>query len=157
VAKLIASRTGRRSVDTDARIARREGVSISEYFARFGEPAFRRRESRMLRNLKFDRDRIVDLGGGSVLDPDNGDRVRRKAVTFWICSDPGMSARRISDGSRPLLPAENSAEAAEAIFRKRIGAYARAADAVVLNDDGDDGSEAAAERIIDEMRRALGD
>lgn len=157
VANEIARRTGRRFIDTDARIELQAGISVSGYFARFGEPAFRRRESRMLRNLKFDRDRVVALGGGSVLDPDNGERVRRKAVTFWICSDPGRTARRISDGSRPLLPAEKSAEAAEALFRERIGAYARAADAVVLNDDGDGGPEAAAERIIDEIRRALDD
>jgi len=157
IGELIARRTGRRFIDTDALIEARTGFSISRLFARYGEAAFRRREKRLIRRLSLGAETVAALGGGSVLDPANGERVKRDAVTFWIAADPRTAGRRIPGGSRPLFPNEGSPEAAETIFRARIGAYARAADAVVGNDDGDGGPEAAAERIIDEIRRALDD
>ncbi len=157
IGELVARRTGRRFIDTDARLSADTGLSISDYFARYGEAAFRRREKRLIRRLDLGTDTVAALGGGAVLDPANGERVKRDAVTFWIAADPGTAGRRIPDGSRPLFPIEGSPEAAERIFRGRITAYARAADAVVGNDDGDGGPEAAAERIIDEIHRALDD
>ncbi len=157
IGELIARRTGRRFIDTDALIEARAGISVSGYFARHGEAAFRKREKRLIRRLDLGADTVAALGGGAVLDPANGERVKRDAVTFWIAADPRTAGRRISGGSRPLFPTAGSPEDAERIFLGRVVAYARTADAVVSNDDGDGGPEAAAERIIDEIHRALED
>ena len=51
VGRLLAARTGRRFVDTDALIVEREGRSISEIFATEGEAYFRDLESAVAEEL----------------------------------------------------------------------------------------------------------
>jgi shikimate dehydrogenase len=157
IGALLSRKEGWVFEDTDALIEKRTGLSISRLFALAGETAFRDLETCLLRTLEFGRGRVASLGGGIVLDRENRDLIRRKAVTFWVLSDPDRAAARLADGSRPLLAGADSAEKAGVLFRERLGLYAETADAVVFNTEGTGGPEAAAERIIDEIHRLVAD
>src|SRR5271154_5223091 len=71
VARLLAQRLGRAFVDTDELVVARAGMSISDIFARFGEPAFRAKETAALREVAARTDVVVALGGGTLLAQEN--------------------------------------------------------------------------------------
>ena len=68
LARKLSRDFGRLSVDLDEAIVQKTGMSIPEYFAKYGESAFRRVESEVLRTVDAP---IVALGGGTLLDAEN--------------------------------------------------------------------------------------
>ena len=157
IGRIIAERAGGTFADTDALLESKTGLSVPGLFARDGEAGFRALESALLRSLPFEKGAIYALGGGIVLDRMNRDLLRRRALTFWVFSEPAKCVARLARGSRPLLSGGDATDKAGSLFRERIGHYAEVADAVILNDDAPGDPGAAAERIIDEMRHLIQD
>lgn len=56
-------------LDADVEIERQVGMSIPEYFERYGEPAFREVESDLIRRTVNEFDGIFSLGGGAPMTP----------------------------------------------------------------------------------------
>lgn len=56
-------------LDADVEIERQVGMSIPEYFERYGEPAFREVESDLIRRTVNGFDGIFSLGGGALMTP----------------------------------------------------------------------------------------
>ena len=77
VGKRVASRLGRRFVDTDVLIEERAGRSIPRIFAEGGEPAFRRLEAEVIAQVAAGDGRVVATGGGVVLSSANMACLRR--------------------------------------------------------------------------------
>lgn len=156
VGRVLAGRTGRELVDTDAVIAERAGP-IPEIFERLGEDGFRRLEREAVRELADRTGLVVATGGGTVLDPAN--RAALTATGDVVCLTAGVDAivERVSAGGgparRPLLageaPGEGVRARVEALLAERAEGYARfpqvdttglspseAADAVLAAIDG---------------------
>lgn len=101
LARRLARDFGRMCVDLDEAIVRRVGMSIPDYFAAFGEAAFRKVESEVLRDVDAP---IVALGGGTLLDPANREFAESRGFVAVLDVDDETIARRIEaqKGSRPL-------------------------------------------------------
>ena len=139
VGRLVADRLGWVHVDTDHEVERRAGMSVSEVFARRGEPAFRRLESDVLAAvLRRPGPSVVSVGGGAVLDPDNRAALAAGGTVVWLRARPDTLADRVgTGGDRPLLGGD-VAGAGPALVRidgERRPLYQAVADEVIDVDD----------------------
>ena len=137
VARVLAERTGRPILDSDAVIEARTGRTVREIFAADGEPAFRALETEVLvEALAAEQPSIIAAAGGVVLSADN--RAALKASTakvIWLCADPATLVERVtSGGHRPLLD-EDPAGTLRRMFDMRESLYREVADAIVLVDN----------------------
>jgi shikimate kinase len=105
VARLLAQRLGRVFVDTDDVVVAREGMSISEIFERFGEPAFRAKESAALREVAVRTNVVVALGGGTLVAEENRALVARTGTSVYLRAKIATLEERLRHSSvrRPLL------------------------------------------------------
>jgi chorismate synthase len=131
VGAAIASRCRLPFIDLDARIEKRLGVSVAEFFAREGEPAFRDRENEELILVESEAPSVVALGGGAVLRPSNWQVMRDAGVVVHLDADPEtllerLRAENVPLERRPLLAGADPLERLRTLARERHHAYARA-------------------------------
>jgi chorismate synthase len=101
----LAAALDRPFIDLDDAIAASSGMTIAELFRVEGEEAFRRRESEAIwRAVASPEPSVISLGGGTVLSPDNRDRLRRGGDVLWLRAPVETLAQRLGDADgRPLL------------------------------------------------------
>lgn len=119
--------------DLDDRIAEREGRTVAEIFRDSGESAFRRAEhdalKHLLDELRGGSTRIIALGGGAFVQPDNAALLKAANVPTVFLDAPLEDLWRrcceqaSEDGTeRPLLRSE---EQFRKLHESRRPAYAR--------------------------------
>lgn len=130
VGRELASRLGRRFVDTDADIESAVGCSVAEIFASQGEGAFREREREAIEALRGS-GAVVALGGGAVTQPKVRKALAGCGVTVYLRAAPETLLARVGDAeARPLLAGLGPAERLErvrALLAEREAAYTVAA------------------------------
>ena len=90
--------------DADLEIEAAAGCTIPELFARYGEPAFRDGERRVIRRLLAAEPMVLAFGGGAFMDPETRAAVRAEAISVWLrCSLPTLVRRVAGRDDRPLL------------------------------------------------------
>ena len=100
VARLLAEKTGKKFVDTDAEIERISGgVKCGDLIRQQGEEAFRALESRVIREAGAAAGCVIATGGGAVTRPENRDPLRQNGKIVWL--DRPLDALP-TDSSRPL-------------------------------------------------------
>lgn len=137
VGKLLAERSGRTLVSTDAEVVRRAGQSIPEIVAQHGWDRFRDLESEVCRDLAGRDGLIIDTGGGVILRQENVDRLKANGILIWLTAEVPTISRRISgDTQRPSLTGTKSfIEEIEEVLRERTPKYRAAADHTIATDD----------------------
>lgn len=112
VGQMVASRLSIEFVDVDDLIVARAGKSIREIFADDGEPRFRDIEAEVLADaIRWTGDRVISLGGGTVLREENRDLLKRSAsYRYYLRADADTLHARItadprSAANRPALTA----------------------------------------------------
>jgi shikimate kinase len=130
VARLLARQVGWTHVDLDKRITEVTGLTIPEIFARSGEPEFRRIEQVQLgrvigESIAQQKPRIVSLGGGTTVQPQNVALLREKgAVVIWLrCPVEELLQRCAHITNRPLFRDEASFRK---LYEERLPFYALA-------------------------------
>lgn len=151
IGKRLAQRLGLDFVDADLEIERAAGCTIEEIFARFGEPAFREGERRVICRLLEDRAPIVlATGGGAFMDEETRAHVRARGVSVWLRAELDVLHRRVSRRSnRPLLKQGDPREVLRRLIDVRHPVYAQA-DLVVDSDDSP--PEVTVDRVIEALR-----
>lgn len=98
--------------DLDAEIGKESGMSVAEIFARKGEAFFRKTEREVLRTLSGWRERVIALGGGTLLDTSNREIIRATGILVYLEADAEILIERLGSASgRPLLSTnDHSAE-----------------------------------------------
>lgn len=136
VGQLLAERSGRALVSTDAEVIRRAGQPIPEIVKRHGWDHFRDRESEVCRDLAGKDQLIIDTGGGAILRLDNVTRLKSNGVLFWLTAEVPTISRRIGgDTQRPSLTGIKSfVEEIEEVLRERTPRYKAAADHTIATD-----------------------
>lgn len=128
VGRLLAERTRRAFVDTDAIIEERHGP-IPEIFASLGEDAFRRFEREVAAELAERDGLVVGTGGRLLLDPVNAEVLTRSGRVFCLTASIGTILRRVApDGAgaaRPLLAGADVRDRITALLAERAEGYAR--------------------------------
>ncbi len=136
VGKLLAERSGRTLMSTDAEVVRRAGRSVPEIVKQHGWDHFRDLESDVCRDLAGKDNLIIDTGGGAILRKDNVDRLKVGGILFWLTAEVPTISRRIGgDTQRPSLTgAKSFVEEIEEVLRERTPIYRAAADHVIATD-----------------------
>lgn len=96
VARQVAMELNRELLDTDHELERQTGRSIAEIFQQQGEPRFRLLEKQLVHCFRADQNRVVSLGGGTVLDPDNRHWLRQTGKLVWLQAAPLTLWERIA-------------------------------------------------------------
>ena len=136
VGKLLAERSGRTLVSTDAEVVRRAGRPVPEIVKQHGWDHFRDLESEVCRDLAGRDDLIIDTGGGAVLRSENAACLKSNGVLFWLTAEVPTISRRIGgDTQRPSLTgAKSFVDEIEEVLRERTPRYRAAADHVIATD-----------------------
>ena len=108
VGRLLAARLGWEFVDLDAEIEREGGAKITEIFAKFGEPAFRAIEHRVLlaqiAEVRRGNPRVISLGGGAFVQANNLQRIQDGGISIFLDCPAEELWKRVTDqgDDRPL-------------------------------------------------------
>jgi shikimate kinase len=111
-------------VDTDELIESRTGVKITEIFARFGEPAFRKFESDLVAEMAAWSGRVISTGGGLVANPANLASLKSHSLVACLWATPETIYQRTKHQShRPLLQEPDPLAKIRALLATREAAY----------------------------------
>jgi len=103
VGKLLAEELGREFFDSDAEIETRLGKSVSDIFTQDGEATFRESEAQIIAELLAGDNRVVSLGGGSLLNEETRSSVKNHTVIWLLVNLAGAVSRVGLNRNRPLL------------------------------------------------------
>ncbi len=149
IGRRLAARLGLPFRDADAEIELAAGRSIAEIFARYGEPAFRDGERRVIRRLLTGPPLVLATGGGAFMDAETRGVIREGATSLWLRCELPVLVRRVSGRThRPLLHGHDPAEVLTRLMAQRHPTYAEA-DIVV--DCGDENPEFTTTRVQDAL------
>jgi len=152
VARSLSAKTGKNLLVTDNEIEKKAGKQIPQIFEQEGEIAFREQEIDIIKQISGESDRVIDCGGGVVLNWINIQRLKQNAVIILLTADPVTIARRTGSGEgRPLLQTQNIAERIKDLYQSRLPFYERAADITI--DTSEIAVEAVAEKILSEIKK----
>ena len=146
VGRLLAARTGRRFVDTDALIEEEAGMAVEDIFKRFGEEDFRLRERQACSRLAEKENLVIATGGGALTFPENAAVLRRSGVIILLDVSPETVLDRLKgDRTRPLLQREDKEMSVRELMARRLPQYYEAASLFI---DGNQAPEAVAGDIL---------
>ena len=123
IGRMLSDQLGRKLVDLDRVIVERENMSIPEIFDKFGEPHFRTREAKYIRELSGGY--IVATGGGALINDETAEFARQSGLSVYINTSFEVCFERIkNDRNRPLV-VNNTPEQLRELYNKRSEIYRR--------------------------------
>ncbi len=126
VGRQIAKQLGREFIDTDKEIERRIGMSIPEYFEKYGETEFRKVEKTVCAEVGANNGKIIATGGGVVKDFANKFFLKQNGRIYYLC----RSIDKLCMEGRPL---SKDRDAVKKLYDERKDAYEFFADKKVDN------------------------
>ncbi|MCR6629329.1 MAG: shikimate kinase [Magnetospirillum sp.] len=153
VGRRLAARLGVPFVDADAEFEAAAGCTISEFFTKYGEPAFREGERKVIARLMEGAPRVLATGGGAFCDPDTRARIKEGATSVWIRADLDLLVKRTAGRDhRPLLKTGDPREILSRLMDARYPLYAQAD---ITVDTTDEPPEVTVAKVLDELARTL--
>ena len=126
-----AKTLGRRFLDFDAEIERREGMPVREIFRERGEEHFRALEASLTIELSGTGGMVLSPGGGWITQTASVELLRRAGRIIYLRAAPETVARRLRRvETRPLLAGRDPLVGLRELYEKRRAAY-ETADAVL--------------------------
>jgi len=136
IGRRLAARLGVVFRDADVEIEAAAGCTISEIFDRFGEPAFRDGERKVISRLLGESPHVLATGGGAFIDTATHDKLKEQSVTIWLKAPLELLlARTQRRDTRPLLRTGDPRATLERLLTDRSPIYAQA-DFTVDSEDG---------------------
>ena len=136
VGALLAKKTGMAFIDLDSYIEKKQGMTVSDIFEKYGEPRFRELEREAARELSQKNSMVIAAGGGTLTFQENVDTLRTSGKIILLDLPLDTVAKRLeNDTTRPLLNRPDKLEAMKALFEKRLPIYKAAADIIVNGDE----------------------
>jgi shikimate kinase len=101
----LAAHLGYDFIDLDQLLEEQAGMTITEYFASYGEEAFRILESEVLKQTAYSNNTVISTGGGLPCFFDNMSWMKAHGKTVYIKLSPKTLVDRLEKGKakRPLL------------------------------------------------------
>ena len=128
VGKLLARKLNREFIDTDELIEERQGLTIPQIFDTLGEPAFRKMEADIAKELGERQGLVISTGGRLMLDPANVKALSANGRVFCLVATPQEILSRLEsdkDHRRPLLDVPNPGEQIIELLQQRKKGYQR--------------------------------
>ncbi len=127
IGRRLAARLNVPFKDADSEIEHAAGCSISEIFERYGEPAFRDGERKVIARLLAEPPHVMATGGGAFMDQTTRERLKQGAVTIWLRAPIDvLLARTGRRDNRPLLRDGDPRATLERLLEVRAPVYAQA-------------------------------
>lgn len=140
-------------VDADHEIEKAAGLSVSEIFARHGEPEFRRGERSVITRLLNEAPHVLATGGGAFMDSATRAAMKEKAVTVWLKAPVEVLLKRVEKrDNRPLLKQGDPEAVLRRLMAERHPVYAEA-DLTVESCNGPHAASVAA--VLEALQRHL--
>jgi shikimate kinase len=136
VGRRLAQRIGLNFVDADSKIEEAaNGMSITDIFAKHGEPEFRALETRVIARLLESGQSVIATGGGAFMSADTRNRVREQGVSVWLSAEIALLLERVKRKSnRPLLRGDDPEGVLRKLLSQREADYAQADITVISRD-----------------------
>lgn len=132
VGRQLARRIALPFFDSDHVIEQRLGCSIREFFEREGEERFRDLEASVIDEMTAGPTCVVSTGGGSVLRPENRQRLHQRGSVVYLRSTPEEVFRRLRhDRNRPLLQVADPQQRLRDLYAARDPLYRETAHFVI--------------------------
>ncbi len=153
IGRRLAAQLGLGFIDADTEIEAAAGCSIEDIFERHGEIAFRDGERRVIARLLGQPAHVLATGGGSFMDSQTRDTIRKRGISIWLRADLDLLLKRTSRrNNRPLLKRGDPREILEKLMAERHPVYG---DADITVDSADGPPEATVERVRTALREYL--
>lgn len=153
VGKRLAKSLSLPFVDADQEIEDAAGCSIEDFFAEYGEAAFREGERRVIERLLEGEPRVLATGGGAFMNQHTRERIKERAYSVWLKAELDVLYDRVSRrGGRPLLKNRDPRHVLAELMTLRYPVYG---EADITVESGDTSHEVVVDSIIDSLRRHL--
>lgn len=153
VGRRLAARLGLPFVDSDVEFETAAGSTIAEFFGKYGEPAFRDGERKVIARLLEGPPCVLATGGGAFCDPETRARIQEGAVSVWIRADLDLLVKRTSGRDhRPLLKQGDPREILARLMAQRYPLYG---EAHIIVDSTDEPPEVTVSKVVDELAAIL--
>jgi shikimate kinase/3-dehydroquinate synthase len=134
VAVEVALRLNWDFLDTDDEIVKQTGKPIAEIFRQDGEDKFRELEREMIKKACQQRQAVIAIGGGAIVDPQNYELLAKTGLVVCLEAKPETiyerffreTARDPEAVVRPLLAVDNPLERIKQLKASRQPYYAKA-------------------------------
>ena len=127
VGHLVAEQLHFEYLDTDELIQSRAGRTITEIFKADGEPAFRKMEADLVKELATRTRTVISTGGGLPVNPENLAGLKTCALVVCLWASPETIWERVKHQShRPLLHDPNPQQKIRDLLAAREPFYKRA-------------------------------
>ena len=122
--------------EMDQVIAEREGMSISDIFATYGEPYFRDLETTLLVEAQGMKNTVISCGGGTPMRQCNVDEMRKSGKIVLLTATPETIYDRVKDShDRPVIENNKNVPFISELMEKRRPKYEAAADIIIYTDN----------------------
>lgn len=152
VGKVLADELNRGFMDIDEKIENDVGLTIPQIFEQNGEAFFRRKEKEWVNQSSTETNLVVALGGGSVVDPENWEKITQSGVTVALhCPIEVIQSRLSEITNRPLLAGSEveKMQRIKQLYEQRKHFYERAQYQLQLS-----GDESVAE-IVEKLTKLI--
>ena len=123
VAEKLARKLGMEFIDMD-QIIEKQGMSISDIFARYGEKYFREQENKLVKELSQKENMVIATGGGTLLSADNAKMLSEKGEIICLYADSKVLYNRLKrKDNRPLLKGGNLLDRINQLVEERKKIY----------------------------------
>ena len=123
----IAPELGLPFIDSDSEVEKAAGCTIGEIFKNSGEKIFRDVERRVMLRLLSQSPAVIGSGGGSFMDVNTRNLIRKKGTSIWLRADLELlysRARRRTH--RPLLNNDDPRKTLMRLMEERYAVYQKA-------------------------------
>ena len=127
VGRRTAKMLGLSFTDSDQKIVKNAGISISQIFELAGEAKFREMEFQAIEQLSLSKPQVIATGGGAFCFPQTARLLLAKTLVVWLKAPPETLLARIgSTKSRPLLNNDHPLEVLAKLNKNRKKHYQKA-------------------------------
>lgn len=127
IGRRLAQRLGMAFADADDEIERAAGMTISDIFARFGEPYFREGERRVIARMLGGKPHVLATGGGAFINDETRALILADSLCIWLDADiPTLVERTARRNHRPLLKGRDAGQVLRELAEVRNPIYAEA-------------------------------
>ena len=118
----LAVKLGYAFADLDVMVENKYKITISQFFKKYGEPAFRKIERESLLETFSYSNTVVSTGGGTPCFSDNMDQINKNGISVYIKMPENALVQRLlnSKKKRPLLVGKTDNEIREYISHQMI-------------------------------------
>ena len=123
----IAPELGLPFIDSDSEVEKAAGCTIGEIFKNSGEKIFRDVERRVMLRLLSQKPAVIGSGGGSFMDVNTRNLIRKKGTSIWLRADLELLYRRARRRThRPLLNNGDPRKTLMLLMKERHAVYQKA-------------------------------